>query len=796
MSIDLPEAAYTIGFEQLAEAVPHIVFAALPDGTPAYLNRRWYEYTGAKPGENTYETWRVCLHPDDLSRAMEAWAGSLKSGEPFEVEYRLRGSDGQYRWFLALGTPHRGPDGAIAHWFGTATDIDRQKREEEKQRFLARFAGETRALAAPEEVLATVMRLLGEYLCASRSTYNEVDEEHDQVTVHRDYCREGASLIGKCKLSAFGLELLEGLRAGRTTLIDDTSSDPRTASSFDTVYGAIGVRSFIAAPIIKNGRLVAILSVNMLAPRGWTRAEADLVEDVAERTWLAVENARLYEALQREAEERNRSEDLRNRLAAIVESSRDAIVSKDLNGIVTSWNAAAEQIYGYTAAEIMGKSKTLVVPEDRPDELQTILTRIQRGERITPFDTVRRRKDGALFPVSISVSPIIDASGRITGASTIARDITERVRADEERARLMQEIANQRSRLDGLVRSVPGVVWEAWGEPDTTNQRINFVSEYVEAMLGYTVQEWLETPNFWLTIVHQDDREKAGRVAAQAWESGGSKHTNEFRWVCKSGEALWCEAHSVVIRDAEGKPLGMRGVTLDVSERKRAEEERARHLAEVEMLYEQLQRAMLETHHRVRNSLQIIAALVDIEAPASGAMVAADKFRRIGGHVRALAAVHQLLTEQAKRDNVAITISAREILTTLVDLVRQTAGNQCIIANIEDVSLSAQQGSSLAVVAHELMTNALKYGRDAIEIRFLVHDDTATLEISDNGPGFDKSFNPAEAGKTGLELVSQVARWDLRAREMRFDTRSEGGGRVTVTIPLAPHNPSKPLSAD
>jgi PAS domain S-box-containing protein len=133
----------------------------------------------------------------------------------------------------------------------------------------------------------------------------------------------------------------------------------------------------------------------------------------------------------------------------------------------------------------------------------------------------------------------------------------------------------ERRRLRDLVSSVPGVVWEAWGEPDAESQRINFVSDHVERMLGYTVDEWLAAPNFWLTLVHPEDRERAAAEARRKFESdeGG---VSQFRWVRKDGRVIHVEAHSVAVRDASGRAVGMRGVTMDISARKAAEEELAR----------------------------------------------------------------------------------------------------------------------------------------------------------------------------------------------------------------------------
>ena len=117
-------------------------------------------------------------------------------------------------------------------------------------------------------------------------------------------------------------------------------------------------------------------------------------------------------------------------LGAIVDSSDDAIISKDLNGIITSWNKSAERVFGYTAAEAVGQSITMLIPPDRLDEEPNILARLRRGERVDHFETIRRRKDGTLLDISLTISPVKDADGRIIGASKIARNITERKRAE------------------------------------------------------------------------------------------------------------------------------------------------------------------------------------------------------------------------------------------------------------------------------------------------------------------------------------------------------------------------------
>jgi PAS domain S-box-containing protein len=135
----------------------------------------------------------------------------------------------------------------------------------------------------------------------------------------------------------------------------------------------------------------------------------------------------------------NQERDQAHWLAAIVESSDDAIISKDLNGIITSWNRGAEQIFGYLAEEVIGKPVTILIPPDRHDEEPTILERLRRGERVDHYETIRRRKDGTLLDVSLTVSPVKNDDGRIIGASKIARNITERKKSEAHIATLARE---------------------------------------------------------------------------------------------------------------------------------------------------------------------------------------------------------------------------------------------------------------------------------------------------------------------------------------------------------------------
>src|SRR5580658_4884113 len=171
-----------------------------------------------------------------------------------------------------------------------------------------------------------------------------------------------------------------------------------------------------------------------------------------------------------------------NFLAAIIENSDDAIVSKDLNGIITSWNKGAKSLFGYSAEEVIGQPVSILIPADHIDEEPKILDFIRRGQRVEHYETVRRRKDGTLVDISLTVSPIKDADGRITGASKIARDITERRRAE---LRLRQSEERYRVTLSSIGDAVISCDKEG---------RVTFANSVAGKLTGWSPQQALGEP--------------------------------------------------------------------------------------------------------------------------------------------------------------------------------------------------------------------------------------------------------------------------------------------------------------
>jgi len=239
---------------------------------------------------------------------------------------------------------------------------------------------------------------------------------------------------------------------------NDIRRDPRygkNAPYHGMPPGHLPVVSYLAVPVVsRSGEVHGGLFFGHDRPGVFTGDSEDIVAAIAAHAAIALDNAHLLQSAQAEATYRRRADEASQRLAAIVESSDDAIVSKNLDGIITTWNQGAQRLFGYPPDEAVGRPITMLIPPDRQDEEVTILGRVRRGERTEHYDTIRRRKDGSLIEVSLTVSPIKDADGKIVGASKIARDNTERRRAEEQQELLVREMSHRIKNLFAVTNSV------------------------------------------------------------------------------------------------------------------------------------------------------------------------------------------------------------------------------------------------------------------------------------------------------------------------------------------------------
>jgi len=261
----------------------------------------------------------------------------------------------------------------------------------------------------------------------------------------------------------------------------------------------------------------------------------------------------------RDVTERTRAEEVRSKLATIVESSDDAIISRTLGGTITSWNKGAEVIFGYRADEVMGKPVSMLAAPDHVDEFAAMLHRLRQGEKIAHFETVRVRKDGSRIDVSLTISPIRNAAGDVVGAASIARDITERKRAE---AALIEE----RHLLRTLMDNLPDVIY--FKDRESRFTRIN-KAHAREFRLKDPAQAVGKTDSDFFTGEHAQQAYADEQEIIRTGQPVLGKEEKET-WV--NGHVTWASTTKMPLRDTNGNIIGTFGVSRDVTERKRYEE--------------------------------------------------------------------------------------------------------------------------------------------------------------------------------------------------------------------------------
>ncbi|MDT0508990.1 PAS domain S-box protein [Novosphingobium sp. MMS21-SN21R] len=357
-------------------------------------------------------------------------------------------------------------------------------------------------------------------------------------------------------------------------------------------------------------------------------------------------------------------------LSAIIQSSDDAIISKDLNGTVLSWNPAATRIFGFEESDMIGTSIRKLIPAERQLEEDDILGRVIRGERVKSFDTVRRRKDGSEISVSITVSPIFDKAGRIVGASKIVRDITAR----ESNQRALRE---SEARFRMLADNISQLAWvaDATGSIDWYNKRWY---DYTGVAPGST-DGW-----GWDKVHHPDhvtrvqDHFRASIAAGREWED-----TFPLRGV--DGEYRWFLSRAKPIRDESGAILHWFGTNTDVTEMLEKEE--------------QIRVLLMEVNHRSKNLLSVIQAL----ARRSGGGDP-DFLHRFENRLASLSANQDLLVRRGWS-----TIMMDELADAQLSILGRDSREQVLTQGLS-IPLSPRCAEIIGMALHELATNALKYG--------------------------------------------------------------------------------------
>jgi PAS domain S-box-containing protein len=384
-------------FRHMADNAPVMIWVSEPDGACTYLSRSWYEFTRQTRETGLGFGWLDVIHPDDRQYVREAFIAANEKGEAFRLEYRLRRQDGEYRWVIDSAASRLSPNGEFLGYIGSVIDITDRKRaetalEESEEHF--------RMLTDNAPTLIWVDGPTGcEFVNQSYLDYLGLDEApgDDWAQFIHPEDREGyvngyLEAVSRC--GRFEAECRIRRRDGEYRWVQATGM-----------------------PRFEGGEL-----------KGYVGASIDI-------------------------HERKLAETVSAQLAAIVESSSDAIIGTDVNGIITNWNKGAEKLYGYAADEVIGQPGTILFPEERLDEERGNLERLRRGERIEHYDTLRQRKDGREIDISLTVSPIRDKAGKVIGASKIARDISERKRAEAEMEELLLKESAARAEAEAANNS-------------------------------------------------------------------------------------------------------------------------------------------------------------------------------------------------------------------------------------------------------------------------------------------------------------------------------------------------------
>lgn len=292
----------------------------------------------------------------------------------------------------------------------------------------------------------------------------------------------------------------------------------------------------------------------------------------------------------------------------------------------------------------------------------------------------------------------------------------------------------------------------------------------------------------WFTYTGQDPNqtERRGNVhhadlahTLASWNMAvqtGDPYEVEYRIKRADGEYRWFLARGSPLKNAQGEIIKWFGTCTDIDAQKKAE-------IEIAALNSRLRRSVQETHHRVKNNLQIISALVELQVKETQTTVPVTALTRIGRHTRSLAAIHDLLTEESKTDAHVDFITTKAALNKLLPLLQATTGGRPIRSKVEDFRLPVREGASLALLVTELVSNAVKYSRNEIEVALTVRSESARLEVCDDGPGFPPDFDWRKAASTGLGLIDSTGRYDLRGI-ISYKNRNGGGAHVTVEFPV------------
>lgn len=475
---------------------------------------------------------------------------------------------------------------------------------------------------------------------------------------------------------------------------------------------------------------------------------------------------------------RREAEEARARLAAIVQSSEDAIVSKDLNGIITTWNIGAQHIFGYSSEEAVGQSITIIIPPELREQETRILARLRAGERIEHFETIRMTKLGERINVSLTISPMRDSRGRIIGASKIARDITESKKVEAA-------LRDSQTKLALALESSRTAMFE-W---DISEKRGAWNPQLAN-LYGFNPAAGFITEDEWRKLFHPDDVSRLIQETERVFRDQDQFHF-EFRTVRPNGDVRWILSHGRIVRDADGTSVRMIGTHADITERKQFEEaEKIRELSGKLLQAQDMERRRIarELHD---SAGQLIAALqmnlIPMESEAKltnsslseGLQQSLDLLQQLSSELRTVSyLLHPPLLDEAG------------LPSALHWYIEGFAERSRIEVRLEiDPNLgrlSPEMEVTIFRVVQECLTNIHRHsGSKQAEIRLTGSPTDIRLEVRDYGKGLPG------AEKTGRRPIRygvgiQGMRERIRQLNGSFQIVSHDDGTVvSARLPLA-----------
>ena len=493
-------------------------------------------------------------------------------------------------------------------------------------------------------------------------------------------------------------------------------------------------------------------------------------------------------------------------LSSIVESSNDAIISKSLDGIIQSWNAAAERLFGYTAAEAIGKHISLVIPPERLAEEDQIIARLRAGQRLEHFETERVRNDGQRITVSLTISPIKDDSGTVVGASKIVRDVTDRRRVERERQNFVTLIENSTDFI-GMC-DLEGVHF--------------FINHAGLQMVGLdNIEEARATPvqEFFFP---EDQPKIMNEFFPGVIETGHGEIEIRFRHF-KTGAARWMAYKVLLLKDQGGNPIGFGTVSQDVTERKRLEDNLRRLAADLSAADRRKNEFLATLAHELRNPLAPMSNMLGVLKRAKGDQQVVERAhetieRQLDQMVRL---VDDLLDwNRITHDRLELRRSEVELSSVIqqaVEVARpllDSAGHKLVVALPEEPVYLHADRARLAQVFGNLLNNSAKYTgpEGAISLTAKRSNGEVIVTVKDNGAGIpadkldsifdmfmqvDRSSDQSQGGLgIGLTLVKRLV--EMHSGSIQARSAGKGlGSEFVVRLPvLTQHAPAGDSDGD